>query len=89
MKKTKSPDLAAALDETLRLYHAWLAYLLTRLGEKIVRVEADELRRALADLSCAVSREDDAYIIRLGILPDAEKKECTDAVPADPAESVD
>ncbi len=52
-----------ALDETLRLYNGWLAYLLKRLGEAALRVEAEELRVALDTLSCRVEREGSTYVI--------------------------
>ena len=53
----------AAMDETLRLYGGWLAYLLTRLGEDVIRVPAEDLRHALEHLSCGVTKEGDAYVI--------------------------
>ena len=62
---SRHSDTAAAVAETLRLAHAWLAYLLTRLGEETVRVEAADLRRALDELSCSVSREGNSYVIAL------------------------
>ncbi len=55
----------AAMEETLRLYHAWLGYLLTRQGEDVLRVKAADIRRALEALSCSVTREGDEYVIRL------------------------
>ncbi len=54
-----------AVDEVMRLYNGWLAYLLGRIGEREIRVEAAELTRALETLSCRVEREGDAYVIRL------------------------
>ena len=59
-------SITAAMEETLRLYHAWLGYLLTMQGADTLRVKAADIRRALDDLSCSVSREGDEYIIRLG-----------------------
>ena len=53
----------AALDETLHLYGGWLAYLLDRLGEDVVRVPAEDLRHALEHFSCGVTKEGDAYVI--------------------------
>lgn len=64
--KNRTDALSPAVSETLRLYHGWLSYLLTRLGEETVRVEADDLSRAIRELSCSVSKEGSAYIIRLG-----------------------
>ena len=55
----------AAMEETLRLYHAWLGYLLTLQGEEVLRVKAADIRRALEALSCSVTREGDEYVIRL------------------------
>ncbi len=58
--------LTAAMEETLKLYHAWLGYLLTLRGEEVIRVKAADIKRALETLSCAVEREGDEYVIRLG-----------------------
>lgn len=57
--------MTAAMEETLRLYHAWLGYLLTLQGQEVLRVKAADLRRALESLSCSVSREGEEYVIRL------------------------
>lgn len=56
---------AAAVEETLRLYHAWLGYLLTRQGEADLRVKAEDIRAALDRFSCSVTREGEEYVIRL------------------------
>ena len=56
----------AAVEETLKLYHAWLGYLLTRQGEEVLRVGAGEIRGALEHFSCSVSREGEEYVIRVG-----------------------
>lgn len=58
--------VTSAMDETLRLYHAWLGYLIRRLGEETLRVPVGEIRRALEDFSCTVSREGEDYVITLG-----------------------
>ena len=58
-------ELTAAMEETLKLCHAWLGYLLTLRGEEVIRVKAEDIKRALETLSCAVSREGDEYVIRL------------------------
>ena len=55
----------AAMEETLRLYHAWLGYLLTLQGQEVLRVKAEDIRAALGTLSCTVTREGDEYVIRL------------------------
>ncbi len=65
---------SADVEELLRLCQGWMAYLLTRLHESCIRVEASELRSALATLSCRVEREDSAYVIRLGHLEDKENE---------------
>lgn len=84
--KTKRPKAscdarASAVYETMRLYHAWIGYLLTRLGERTVRVRVEDVRDAMDKFQCSVSREGDAYVIRLAD-PDAdshsEKEGCPD-----------
>ena len=62
-RRSRTQVSEAALDETLRLYGGWLAYLLDRLGEDVVRVPAEDLRQALAHFSCGVQKEGDAYVI--------------------------
>lgn len=57
--------ITAAMEETLKLYHAWLGYLLTRQGADTLRVKAEDIRRALEQLSCTVSREGEEYVIDL------------------------
>ncbi len=63
----KSPAVVpqTALDEVLHLYNGWLAYLLRRLGEECVRVEAADLKEALDTLSCRVEREGNGYVISM------------------------
>ena len=63
-KKT-SPLTPAAMEETLSLYHAWLALLLRRLGQETLQVSAAELKDAIGKLSCSVSRQDGHYIITM------------------------
>lgn len=58
-------SLPAAMEETLRLYHAWLGYLLTLLRADTLRVKVGDIQTALEDFSCAVTREGDEYVIRL------------------------
>ncbi len=62
MPGRQSPG-ADAVSEAMCLYHAWLGYLLTRLGEKEVRVPAAALSRALGRLSCRVRRDGGDYVI--------------------------
>lgn len=58
--------MTAAMEETLKLCHAWLGYLLIRQGEETIRVKAADIKRALKSLSCTVAAEGDEYVIRLG-----------------------
>lgn len=46
-----------AVSEVMRLYTAWIAVLLKRLGTDVVRVGAGEITGALDGFSCTVSRE--------------------------------
>ena len=62
--ENKCPE-SAAVEETIRLYHAWLGYLLTRQGEQVLRVGVEDIRRALDALSCRVTREGEEYVICL------------------------
>lgn len=64
---------AAAMDETLKLYHAWLGYLLSLQGDDVLRVKAEEIRSALERFTCSVAREEDEYVIRLQAGKEAER----------------
>lgn len=64
-KNAPAPRPDPAVEETLRLYHAWLGYLLRRMGCHTLRVAAEDIRRALEDFSCSVSREGEDYVIRM------------------------
>ena len=66
VNRNSGEAMTAAMEETLRLYHAWLGYLLTLRGEEVIRVKAADIKRALETLSCTVAREGEEYIIRLG-----------------------
>ena len=57
--------LPAAVEETLKLYHAWLGYLLTLVKADTLRVKASDITSALDSFTCTVSREGDEYVIRL------------------------
>jgi hypothetical protein len=57
--------LPTAIEETLKLYHAWLGYLLTLLQVDTLRVKVEDIKTALDDFSCTVVREGGEYIIRL------------------------
>ena len=67
--KAKEPAgglrLTAAMEETLKLYHAWLGYLLTRQQTDTLRVKVEDIKGALGSFSCSVAREGEEYIIRL------------------------
>ena len=57
--------LPAAIEETLKLYHAWLGYLLTLIKADTIRVKATDITKSLDSFTCTVSREGDEYVIRL------------------------
>lgn len=57
--------LPAAVEETLKLYHAWLGYLLTLVNADTLRVKASDITSALDHFSCTVTREGEEYVIRL------------------------
>ena len=57
--------LPAAMEETLKLYHAWLGYLLTLIEADTLRVKASDITAALDRFTCTVTREGDEYVIRL------------------------
>ena len=62
---TRRRAVDGAVEETLRLYHAWLGYLLSLQGDDVLRVKAEDIRRALERFACTVAREGDEYVIRL------------------------
>ena len=57
--------LPAAVEETLKIYHAWLGYLLTLIEADTLRVKASDITAALDRFTCSVTREGDEYVIRL------------------------
>lgn len=57
---------SAAVEETINLYHAWLAVLLQRLEQQEVRVGAQELKDAIGKLKCRVGKEGATYVISMG-----------------------
>ena len=57
--------LPAAVEETLKLYHAWLGYLLTLVKADTIRVKATDITKALDSFTCTVTREGDEYVIHL------------------------
>ena len=57
--------LPAAMEETLKLYHAWLGYLLTLIEADTLRVKASDITSALDRFTCTVTREGDEYVIHL------------------------
>ena len=64
MSTMKNSDIAAS-EEIIRLYHAWLGYLLSRMGEGELRVPVEDIRHALDDLACETAREENDYVIRM------------------------
>ena len=68
MNKHRDPRyklLPAAVEETLKLYHAWLGYLLTLVNADTLRVKASDITSALDKFTCTVTREGDEYVICL------------------------
>ena len=57
--------LPAAVEETLKLYHAWLGDLLTLVKADTLRVKASDITSALDSFTCTVTREGDEYMIHL------------------------
>ena len=57
--------LPAAVEETMKIYHAWLVYLLTLCKADTLRVKASDITSALDNFTCTVAREGDEYVIRL------------------------
>lgn len=57
--------LPAAIEETLKLYHAWLGYLLTLIEADTLRVKASDITAALDRFTCTVTREGEEYVIHL------------------------
>jgi hypothetical protein len=53
------------MEETLKLYHAWLGYLLTLIEADTLRVKASDITSALDRFTCTVTREGDEYVIHL------------------------
>jgi len=60
---TWHPDM---VEETIRLYHAWLAVLLAKLDAKEVRVGVNEIKEALGQFKCTIGKDGDSYIIYMG-----------------------
>ena len=57
--------LPAAVEETMKIYHAWLGYLLTLCKADTLRVKASDITSALDNFTCTVTREGDEYVIQL------------------------
>ena len=57
--------LPAAMEETFKLYHAWLGYLLTLIEADTLRVKASDITAALDRFTCTVTREGEEYVIHL------------------------
>ena len=68
MTKHRDPRyklMPAGIEETMRLFYAWLGYLLTLINADTLRVKASDITAALDNLSCTVTREGEEYVIRL------------------------
>lgn len=57
--------LPAAVEETMKLYHAWLGYLLSLVQADTLRVKVSDITTALDCFTCTVTREGDEYVIRM------------------------
>ena len=57
--------MPAAVEETLKIYHAWLGYLLTLCKADTLRVKASDITSALDTFTCTVTREGEEYVIHL------------------------
>ena len=57
--------LPAAVEETLKIYHAWLGYLLTLIEADTLRVKATDITSALDRFTCTVTKEGEEYVIHL------------------------
>ncbi|MBQ9161730.1 MAG: hypothetical protein IJX74_00500 [Clostridia bacterium] len=66
-RKTGSDCLSdvKAYEELLRVYGAWLGYLLSRLGEGELRVDVSEISKGLDAACVSAWREGDEYVIRV------------------------
>ena len=65
LKDPRYKLLPAALEETLKLYHAWLGYLLTLVEADTLRVKASDITSALDRFICTVTKEGEEYVIHL------------------------
>ena len=64
-KEPRYKLLPAAMEETLKLYHAWLGYLLTLVEADTLRVKASDITSALDRFTCTVTKEGAEYVIHL------------------------
>lgn len=64
-KEPRYKLLPAAMEETLKLYHAWLGYLLTLVEADTLRVKASDITSALDRFTCTVTKEGEEYVIHL------------------------
>ena len=53
----------SAYEELLRVYGAWLGYLLSRLGEEKIRVGVSEISHELDTVCVRAWREGEEYVI--------------------------
>ena len=64
-KEPRYKLVPAAMEETLKLYHAWLGYLLTLVEADTLRVKASDITSALDRFTCTVTKEGEEYVIHL------------------------
>ena len=64
-KEPRYKLLPAAMEETLKIYHAWLGYLLTLVEADTLRVKASDITSALDRFTCTVTKEGEEYVILL------------------------
>ena len=64
-KEPRYKLLPAAMEETLKIYHAWLGYLLTLVEADTLRVKASDITSALDRFTCTVTKEGEEYVIHL------------------------
>lgn len=74
-RRKRKPDVlqdVKAYSQLIKIYDAWLTYLLARLGESEVRVSVADITDRLKGVGITATREGEEYVIRV------EAKEVTD-----------
>lgn len=64
-KEPRYKLMPAAVEEMLKIYHAWLGYLLTLVAADTLRVKASDITSALDHFTCTVTKEGEEYVIHL------------------------